>query len=227
MKRYTHTFIIALFVVLLISCEGKFVPVTLLGPEAVALQFPEADQVCQEGEFLTSGALEIPFRWNASPEATGYRLEIVNQTSNEKETIPVPTSTTELVETTVALDTGTLYAWAVYALKDNLETKSDERSFYSSGSLFNTYIPFPATITVTDNGNGAITIAWQSTDIENDIVGYDVYLSTENPPALLLENTTTLSYEDTLTQGMTYYIEVVTKDTTGNRSIAKASFLVE
>lgn len=227
MKRYTPIFLIALALSILISCEGKFEPTGNLGPEAVTLQFPDANTICQEGEFLNAGEITIPFRWNSSTDASSYRLEVSNQTSNQTEVLEVPTTTTEVMETTLALAPGTLYSWAVYALKDNLETKSDERSFYSRGEVFNSYVPFPATITITDAGNGSVTIAWQSTDVENDIVGYDVYLATENPPALVLENTSDVSFQDTLTQGMTYYVEVVTKDTTGNSSTAKTSFVVE
>lgn len=227
MKRYTPLFLMPLALVILMSCEGKFEPKAILGPEAVALQFPNADEICQSGEFLNGGEITIPFRWLASENAGSYRLEVVHQTSNEKETLEVPVGTTEMVETTLDLDPGSLYSWVVFTLKDNLETKSEERSFYSRGEVVNSYVPFPATITITDAGNGAVTIAWQSTDVENDIVGYDVYLATENPPTLLLENTTDVSYQDNLTQGMTYYVEVLTKDTTGNSSLAKISFVVE
>ena len=70
--------------------------------------------------------------------------------------------------------------------------------------------------------------SWLSEDLDNNIVGYDVYLSTEDPPGLYTENITATSISNiSVTSGMTYYVVVETKDALGNSSSAKTSFVAQ
>lgn len=224
MKPYSNILVLAILSYLLLSCEGKFEPKENLGPQAVELQFPEPDEVCQEGSSQANGEINVPFRWGSVAEATSYRLEVNGQDSNDQRKVEVPIAATDLVEVEVPLQPGTLYTWFVYTLKDKQETKSAERSFYSRGVADIWYVPFPATISVVDNGGGNATISWASTDVDDDLIGYDVYLSTENPPALLLENTTDTSLQDVFAIGVPYYVAVVAKDAAGNSSVVREEF---
>lgn len=226
MKSYTDTIILAIVACVYMSCEGKFEPKENLGPQAVELQFPEDDEICQEGSPLGNGQIAVPFRWDAVAEATAYRLQVNGQEPDDSQKIDIAITEDDLVAVEVALEPGTLYTWFVYTIKDKLETKSPERSFYSSTVPNFSYTPFPATITVSDNGAGNATISWESTDLDDDIVGYDIYLSTENPPVLSLENTTTTSLQDDFSEGVTYYVAVVTKDATGNSSVGRTHFIL-
>ncbi len=211
--------ILVVQMLLLFSCEGKFEPITSpLG--AVELQFPENETLCLEGQFLESGGIQIPFRWSPSPDTGEYRLEVTDQSSLNTQVL-----NTSETEVNLELRPGTLYVWEVYSLLDDKETKSTSWSFYSEGITVNRHAPFPALITINDQGNGAVDISWTGTDLDEDILNYDLYLSTENPPALLFENlSANFTNGLTVTSGLTYYVEVITRDSFGNSSKGTKSF---
>ena len=62
------------------------------------------------------------------------------------------------------------------------------------------------------------TLFRSGSDIDNDIVSYDVYFDTVNPPVTLEGNTAASNIDVTVAAGNTYYWRVVTKDSQGNNS---------
>ncbi len=219
--RNIYIVVLVLLSNILVSCAGKFEPtVDSIALASAELEFPNDNEICQEGDFLQDGGISIPLQWKLVEGVTGYRIEVVSQTTNE--IVEMETLETEI---TIPLETGTLYVWQVFALFENGESQSERRSFYSRGLPLNSYAPFPAIISIVDNSNGTVDLSWQSTDVDGDIVGYDIYLSQEDPPNLYLENTAnTEALNVAVFSGMTYYVVVETKDGLGNSSIAKTNF---
>lgn len=209
----------------LISCEGKFEP---YGPtdklDAVTLEFPNNNEVCLEG-YIEEGKeeIEVTFKWSAVEGADSYGIEVMN-TTNTDDFLDREVTANEVI---ILLHTGTLYSWKVYSINENQETESETWSFYTQGLQVNNVVPFPAAISVVDN-QGTIDISWLAEDLDNNIVGYDVYLSPEDPPSLFMENTTVTSVTNfNVTSGMQYYIVVETKDALENSSTAKTNFIAQ
>lgn len=87
------------------------------------------------------------------------------------------------------------------------------------------YTPFPATITAPLFGAkvtasaGSVSLTWSGSDVDNDIVGYDVYLGTAAIPPLYKTNITDSFLNNvSASSNTTYYWKVITKDSQGNTS---------
>jgi len=99
-------------------------------------------------------------------------------------------------------------------------------NFYNSGYQ-TTYAPFPAEIqapemgaTVFKDGNDEVELSWTGADVDNDIDGYEVYFSTENPPeTLIFSPGPNASIQNvTVAENIVYYWRIVTIDEEGNTS---------
>ena len=65
-------------------------------------------------------------------------------------------------------------------------------------------------------------------DIDNDIDSYNLYFGTTDPPALLDSGITETSFEVSVASGQTYYWQVETVDSAGNKSLSELfNFRVE
>jgi len=216
-----------LFSILISSCGGKDDPpapqpeIKELG--AFNLVFPDNNLICTEGEDTGNNEVSINFMWTASTNATGYDIEITNQNSGAKIN---ETSTTG--EKTVVLPKGQQFTWMVTAKSGDATKNSDPWSFYSEGIAQENYAPFPATITVTDNGDNSIDIEWEGSDLDDDIISYEVYFGTNEEPSLVHSATDdSESLTQSIVYGTNYYLEIVTIDSLGNMSTAKKTINYE
>ena len=123
---------------------------------------------------------------------------------------------------------GAPFSWSVTSLNtdSDITATSDNWLFYNSGSQ-TTYAPFPAQViapksgsTVQKNSINEISLEWMGADVEDDIEQFEVYLSEQNPPNLLLVNTNGQVQETnvSVTSGSIYYWKIVTIDSKGNIS---------
>jgi len=208
--------------IIISSCGGKDDPPAPPQPEvkelgAFNLVFPDNNLICTEGEDTGNDEVSINFMWSASANATSYDLEITNQDSGGE--INESSSTTEK---TVVIPKGTQFTWTITAKLGDAVKSSDPWSFYSEGIAQESYAPFPATITVTDNGNASVEIAWEGSDLDDDISSYEIYFGTTEQPDLVHSATSdNESLSQSITYGTDYYLEVVTIDSLGNKSTAK------
>ncbi|RNC86806.1 MAG: hypothetical protein ED556_05120 [Winogradskyella sp.] len=186
--------------------------------EGVILVFPFEDELCNEGTDLTPTESTVFFEWEPNNNAETYTVTVENLTTGD-----VTQVQTEDFITPITIARATPFRWFVeFTFEDEVQA-SEAWNFYNAGPGVQTYPPFPAeivsplmaqTITTTTTVN----LQWNGSDVDNDIVSYEVYFGTENPPAIessgLISNSLLVSVNaDTI-----YYWYVVTLDAEGNTS---------
>jgi len=187
-------------------------------PEGVLLVFPYQDTLCNEGENPTPTQSTVFFEWVPNDNAESYTLTIENLDSGSI----TEYQTSEFIFP-VTIARAVPFRWFVtYDLQG--ETKeSAVWNFYNAGPGVQTYPPFPAEIispTMAQNmaSTTSVTLNWIGSDVDNDIVGYDIYFGIDNPPSLNTSDTTADELTVSVTAGNIYYWQIVTKDLEGNSS---------
>ena len=204
------------FILVLIACEGKFEPKNNL--DAVSLLLPENNKQCF-GIKLESGKIAVDFDWNDIDQITSYTINYVDGVTGESNSL-----TTTDSSISIELEPGTLYTWNVTVTNDfgNSE-KSEDFNFYTEGLADSNHVPFPADIEIPAVVSNSLNVSWEGVDLDNDIDYYQVFFSKENPPILLIDNTTDQSFNADVETGATYYLNIVTFDKNGNYSDSKLS----
>jgi len=64
----------------------------------------------------------------------------------------------------------------------------------------------------------AVTLEWNGSDVDNDIVVYDVYFGTENLPSLNTNDITDSQIILPVSSNTIYYWNIITRDSEGNTS---------
>ena len=170
----------------------------------------------------------VTFEWGASTDAENnpivYQLQIA--TDNQFSQI---VSTNEVSSRTqaVTLDKGKAYYWRVKAIdsKNASSAYSGTFSFYTEGLAVANHLPFLPEIiqpeTNTTISGVTATLKWFASDVDtSDVLTYDVYFGTANPPTVkVAENKTTPTYEaNSLLATTQYYWRVVVKDNKGGET---------
>ena len=183
---------------------------------------PAQNEICEQGKVISATSSSVTLKWNAVSNANSYEINIKNLTDGS-----VITQTVNATQLDVALTRNAPYSWSVTskATAGGATAKSDTWKFYNSGPATISYAPFPAEIVAPAMNqivaivNGKITLSWNGSDVDNDIVSYDVYLSDSPTPTLLRSNVTVNSITDVVVTGGTkYYWKVVTRDGKVNTS---------
>ncbi len=211
---------VCIVAILMLGCKKKEAPKP---PESASLLFPAKSSECTTGQDISATSSQVEFKWKASINTETYELIVTNLNNGNKQDIITQATTARL-----PLEKGTPYSWLVISKKaEVLQTATSEIwQFYNSG-FETTYAPFPAQIvepkmgtTIFKDINNDVTLEWNGADVENDIVGFDLYFSTENPPetldASLGPNEVTTKVA--VTSEMVYYWKVITRDSEGNTS---------
>lgn len=190
-------------------------------PAKATLVFPDQNSECTTGVSVNDLSSEVEFRWNPASGVDTYELRVINLLNGVSQT----RRTTE-TSAVVPLQKGTPFSWQVIATNSVGVTESDVWRFYNAGSQ-TSYAPFPATIlkpgpgsSVRPDGNGLVILEWNSSDVDNDLERYQVYIDTVDPPVNLAAEpaaaTETLGIA--LNPGAVYYWKVISMDRAGNRS---------
>lgn len=203
------------------SDTPKLLPPTPQAPEAVLLSFPVQDEECTAGTIISDTQSSIPFSWKSAENAESYEIHVKNLESGVS-----LSETTVQTNLNLTLNRNTPYSWYVISKtsKSNLATTSATWKFYNSGPGKTTYAPFPAEIVSPIMGQkldaaGKITLDWAGSDVDGDIVNYDVYLGNSQTPGLLKEKVT-----ESILGGVevgtktTYFWKIITRDAQGNSS---------
>jgi hypothetical protein len=221
MKKLSYIIFALSFI--LAGCGSKNNPAPdLPSPDKALLIFPEKDAICTTGTLVSATTSSLTLKWNAANNTDSYDVTVKNLLTGT-----LTTQTTTKTELTVNLLVNTPYSWVVTSKssKVNKPATSDTWKFYNSGPGIVSYAPFPAEIVAPNfkqnvtATNGKVTLDWNGSDVDGDIVSYDVYFDTKNSPAIFKAGVTDSILNDVaVTSGSTYYWRVITKDSKGNSS---------
>ncbi|HMB64857.1 MAG TPA: hypothetical protein VKN36_17385 [Eudoraea sp.] len=192
-------------------------------PGAAVLSFPLQSSECTTGVDLNSTTSRVEFRWLQAKNTKTYELRVTNMLLNVTQTV-----STQGLSAQLPLTKGTPYSWVVVTRNSetNQSATSAQWQFYNAGAQ-TSYAPFPAQLVAPQSGgtavrdiNNDVELAWTGADVDNDISGYEVYLSTFSPPVELIASP---SANNTTVKGSTlpntvYYWKIITRDSEGNSS---------
>lgn len=187
-------------------------------PNGVLLVFPYEDALCNEGTNLTPTESTVYFEWTPNSNAEIYTLTIENLDTGNS-------TVYESVDYIFPVTIQRAYAYRWFVNYEHLgETKeSAVWNFYNAGPGVQTYAPFPAEIISPSmaqifSATNSVTLQWSGSDVDNDIVSYDVHFGVNNPPSINSSDITLNQLSVSVVPGTVYYWNIVTKDATGNIS---------
>jgi hypothetical protein len=226
MKNFIYLSIIGL---VFISCGGSGgddpapTPVVKnVAPTIPTLVIPTDNKLCVDNT--------VAFQWNPATDANKdpivYQIQIAKDNTF---TQIVKTTEASTVGQSIALDKNTAYYWRIKAT-DSKGLSSDYSvtyKFYTSGDAVVNHLPFspeivePAINTVLSTTTASLK--WNATDVDaTDVLSYDVYFGTVNPPTVkIAENTATKTKEVTLEPAKEYFWRVVVKDNKGGETVGQ------
>jgi len=205
-------------------------PIPVAVPSSATLVFPEDNSECNEGEIISDTQSRVLFQWNASQNTDSYQVNLTNLNTNST---ALTNSTTNQAE--ITLLRGVPYEWFVVSRANgtNETASSPVWRFYNAGPGITNYAPFPAEAVspgrgATISATSTVVLEWTGSDIDNDIVSYNLYFGTADPPALLESAVTDTTFEVSVASGQTYYWQVETEDSAGNQTLSEGfNFRVE
>ncbi|MEH6748193.1 MAG: hypothetical protein V7670_15280 [Maribacter arcticus] len=181
------------------------------------LIFPENDSDCTEGIIVSDTESELIFEWIDENNNAPYILHLTNISNSQTELYE-----SETTEVAITLERGILYSWYVTG---KINSSSEVWSFFNEGPGLESTIPFPATAISPISGasisqtSTAVNLIWKSEDLDNDIVGHDLYFGEVKDPELYGTDIIETRFDDIPVEaGKTYYWKIVTKDSVGNES---------
>jgi hypothetical protein len=219
MKRITYGIY---FIVLFLGCtdttDDGIITNAQDEPVGVQLVFPQENALCNEGTDLTPTQSTIFFEWQPNDNAELYTLTIENLSTNV-----VSEYETEDFIFSVTIDRATPFRWSVSYNLENEIKESAIWNFYNAGEGIQTYAPFPAqiiapTMAQSIPATNTVILEWSGSDVDNDILSYDVYFGTNNPPNISASAISANELTVSVTSGTTYFWNVITKDVAGNSS---------
>jgi hypothetical protein len=219
MKNFIYLSIISL---LFISCSGGDEDSESDTPTVPVLTLPADNKLCVDNT--------VNFEWKQSKDKNKseiiYRIEIA-----------LDNQFTEIVETgesysnsqDIELNKNTAYYWRIKATNNEglSSAYSKTRKFYTSGDAVVNHLPFsPELVSPVLNTTLSTTTAslkWNATDAdENDVLTYDVYFGTVNPPVTKISgNHATKTIDVTLQPTKEYFWRVVVKDNAGGETVGQ------
>ncbi|MBT8321771.1 MAG: hypothetical protein KJO90_08930 [Eudoraea sp.] len=206
--------------VLIMSCSKDSPPKP---PEAALLVFPEQNSECTTGVDLNAETSQVEFRWQEAKYTDSYELNVTNVNSGTTQT-----STTTALSALQPLEKGALYRWNIRTRNEKTEDiiTSETWLFYNAGSE-TSYPPFPAEIVAPLSGasvvrdiNNEITLEWISSDVDNDVERFEIYLDTSNPPTTLVASPSVSlnSVKVGVERDTVYFGKIITRDRENNTS---------
>ena len=229
MKKLANIIFTSLILVAGLSCEGDSEITEDFPPAKATLTFPENNKDCNEGTIVSDTQSEVTFRWNTPANADSFTLKINNLDSGTSQSV-----TSKEAEAKVSILRATAFSWSVVSRNSSSSktSESDVWKFYNAGPPEENHVPNPATVvnpgldaTVSE---GTVSIEWTGSDLDNDIVSYEVYLDNSNPPTTLAGTSTTNKLNVSVTKDLTYFWQVISIDAIGNKSTSEVfSFTAE
>jgi len=218
----TIRLLIGILILQLIGCAKEPVPVD---PGVVILLSPANDQTCLDGSSINDTQSNVDFSWSAATDALSYEVVVTNLLAQSTQTF---TSSTN--QTTIALTKAEPYSWIVRSIGEegSIPTESTQWKFYLAGNATVNYAPFPAELisprsgaNVTPDINNLINLNWTASDVDQDLIRFEVYL--DQTDATTLNNEIEYASQETIVEvevenNKTYYWKIIAIDANGNQS---------
>jgi len=191
-------------------------------PSIVNLIFPYENSLCNEGTNVTPTESTVLFEWMASNHTDNYSLVLKNISTGN--TTTYQTSDTEL---SITIARATQYQWYIISNSNGTQETAESAKwiFYNAGEGVQSYAPFPAEIIspgmaeTIDPSAAEVTLDWNGSDVDDDIVSFDVYFGTSTTPEIYAsDQVESILINVPLIADTIYYWKVITKDSHGNTS---------
>ncbi|RVT80067.1 hypothetical protein EOD40_02850 [Flavobacterium sufflavum] len=204
---------------LFVSCSNTGDDSTDTAPIAPNLIAPENNILCIDNS--------VNFQWNipvaVNNTSTSYQIQIAKD-SQFSQIVKSAEGTSN--SQTIALEKNTAYYWRIKATDNQslLSEYSTTFKFYTAGEAVINHLPFlPELVQPTINSVFNTTTAklsWTAVDVDKtDILTYDVYFGTVNPPtSKISENLAVTTLDVTLNPSKEYFWKVVVKDNKGGET---------
>ncbi len=198
-------------------------PAVNTAPTVPILSIPADNKLCLDNN--------VSFQWNASTDEQNdpivYQIQIAKD--NTFSQIVNTLDNSSLSTSALVLEKNTAYYWRVKATdsKGLSSAYSLTFKFYTAGTAVVNHLPFaPEIISPAINtalSTTTATLTWNASDVDTaDVLTYDVYFGTVNPPtAKVSENASSKSFDVTLQPTTQYYWKVVVKDNKGGETIGQ------
>lgn len=195
-------------------------PIVIDPPGAASLIFPNENSECTEGSNFTSTESDVTFDWSDATNTDSYQLYVKNL--DTQITTNYSSTSSQL---TLTILRGTPYSW--YVVSKNTGTKTAQSAtwkFYNAGEAVTSYAPFPAEVMAPTMGTSlaastsSVSLQWSGSDVDNDIVNYDVLFGTASIPTNNMGSTTSTNFSVNVASGNTYYWRIITTDSQNNTS---------
>ena len=211
------------FILLLSSCAPEDpIPVE---PGIASLLSPANNETCLDGVSLNDTQSNVSFSWSAATDAVSYEVVVSNLLTQSSQSY-----TAETNQTTIALAKAEPYSWLVKSIgePDTNAAESESWKFYLAGDAVINYAPFPAELitprsgaNVTPDINSLVTLNWTCSDVDDDLINYEIYLD-QTDATILIETIDYQAQETSLEveveNSATYYWKIIANDANGNRS---------
>lgn len=220
MKKF---FYIALIGVILYSCGGSKedepTPLpTNNKPTIPTLSTPTNNLLCIDSV--------VTFHWNASTDpdsdAITYQIQVAKDTQFSQ---IAHTLTGSGTSQSISLEKGTAYYWRVKATdsKSSSSEYSTTYQFYTEGEGNSNHLPFSPILIKPDLSSvvqtATTTLEWTASDVDGNLLTFDVYFGTTNPPATKVSaNQTENTLNVDLTSSTNYFWNIVVKDGKGGET---------
>jgi len=189
-----------------IPAKGDLIPFTITIPEASAPDRPVLTYPSNNSKDIPLG--NITLKWESKESDLTYRIEFDGKTYTTK----------NKNYTVSASERGKTYSWKVTAVNEfGKETTSETYSFTTQSNRAPNTPSNPSPSNNVTNQPLTMTLSWDCSDPDGDILTYDVYFGTSSNPTTKVStgqsgksiNRSNLSY------GTTFYWKVVAKDSKG------------
>jgi hypothetical protein len=200
---------------------------TIPDPAAATLVFPEDETECNTGVIDPDNELlsTVTFEWNLSQNTDSYSVAVTNLNTGGT---TFGNSDTNSVD--VKIERGVPYSWFVISRATGTIATAESQTFrfYNEGPGIENYAPFPAEAISPSRGQNfsgisSVNLQWTGSDIDDDIIEYEVFFGTD---ASALTSIGTVTTETSLadvavTAATIYYWQVITSDAEGNTSTSE------
>lgn len=211
-------------IILILACSGNDSDGETI-PEMIN-QSPSIPMLTYPSQYLLCVENNLTFTWNIAADADGdainYQIQIA-----EDDSFNIIINDLKSTETSskLILDKGQTYYWRVRAIdnKGNASPFSSSWKFYTQSDPTTNNIPMIPAALSPDNGDivieDVISLVWNSSDLDGDVLTYDLYFSEASDPSLLVEDYDESSYSVALKANSVYTWKIIVKDNNGGIAI--------